>query len=87
MMTNLSSEQEVGPQEKMSEAISEMKKENELLKQQNLLLQSTPKEINITDIIKILEQHEKDLVTMLLTLSLILKTNKHKYFSSQSRPF
>ncbi len=68
MMTNLSSGQEIVPQEKKPEGISELKKENEFLKQQILLLQSTLKEINITDIIKILEEHEKDLVTKLLNL-------------------
>jgi len=75
VMTNLSSGQEIGPQEKTSEAIIELKKEVELLKQQNLLLQSTLKEINITDIIHILKEHQKDLVIMSLTLLLILKTN------------
>ena len=74
-MANLSSGQEVSEQEKMSDLILELKKENEYLKQQNLILQSTLKEINITDIIHILKEHQKDLVTMSLTLLLILKTN------------
>ena len=74
-MTNLSSGQEIGPQEETAEAFIELKKEVELLKQQNLLLQSTLKEINITDIIHILKEHQKDLVIMSLTLLLILKTN------------
>ncbi len=75
-MANLSSGQEVSEQEKMSDLILELKKENEYLKQQNLILQSTLKEINITDIIKILEEHGQDLVPILQNSPLILQSNK-----------